>query len=145
MSETIELSLTLDPTDASVPLGAEVWVSDKKIYSTEWLTESVSVVAHISDADAKHNLKIVLKNKKPEHTSIDSDGNIVKDALITVSDVQFDEIKLGHMFYELASYSHNFNDTGADVVEPFNGSMGCNGTVSLEFTSPVYLWLLENM
>jgi hypothetical protein len=145
MSETIELSLTLDTTDASVPLGAEVWVSDNKIYSTEWLTESVSVVARISDADAKHNLKIVLKNKKPEHTSIDSDGNIVKDALITVSNVQFDEIKLGHMFYELASYSHNFNDTGDDVVEPFNGSMGCNGTVSLEFTSPVYLWLLENM
>jgi hypothetical protein len=23
--------------------------------------------------------------------------------------------------------------------------MGCNGTVSLKFTAPAYLWLLENM
>ena len=62
-----------------------------------------------------------------------------------ISDIQFDEIRLGHLVHELANYTHNFNGTGPYVVEPFSNSMGCNGTVSLKFTTPVYLWLLEHM
>jgi hypothetical protein len=42
-------------------------------------------------------------------------------------------------------YEHNANGTGPLVQDKFYGEMGCNGTVTLEFSSPTYLWLLEQM
>jgi hypothetical protein len=31
------------------------------------------------------------------------------------------------------------------IKDKFYGSMGCNGTITFEFNTPFYLWLLENM
>jgi hypothetical protein len=50
------------------------------------------------------------------------------------------------MFSEQAEYHHDCNGTAQQVIlDKFYREMGCNGTVSLKFTTPVYLWLLENM
>jgi hypothetical protein len=99
----------------------------------------------ISDNDAEHLLKFVLKNKTAAHTQIDSDNNIVKDARLTVTNVQFDEIPLGQTFINLATYTHTFNGTGVPTEQKFYGEMGCNGTVGLKFSTPIYMWLLEHM
>jgi len=45
----------------------------------------------------------------------------------------------------IIQYCHDFNGTQPAVVDRFHGSLGCNGTVTLKFTTPIYLWLLENM
>jgi hypothetical protein len=86
-----------------------------------------------------------MKNKTIDLTKIDEEGKILKDACLTISDVAFEDIELGHMFTEQTSYTHDFNGTQAEISDKFYGSMGCNGTVSLKFTTPIYLWLLENM
>jgi hypothetical protein len=44
-----------------------------------------------------------------------------------------------------AVYTHDFNGSQPPVDDKFFGDLGCNGTVSLKFTAPTYLWLLENM
>ena len=49
------------------------------------------------------------------------------------------------MLVEQAVYTHDFNGTQPEIEDTFFGEMGCNGTVSLRFTTPIYLWLLENM
>jgi len=49
------------------------------------------------------------------------------------------------VFIDHATYTHNFNGTQAETTDKFYGEMGCNGTVSLRFTTPIYLWLLETM
>jgi len=49
------------------------------------------------------------------------------------------------VFLDRAVYVHDFNGTGKFVNKQFFGEMGCNGTVELKFSSPFYLWLLENM
>ena len=95
--------------------------------------------------DGEHTLKLILKNKTAAHTKIDEQGNILSDATLAISNLAFDEIKLGHMVTKLATYDHDFNGTKAPVQDQFYGEMGCNGTVSLGFTTPIYLWLLENM
>jgi len=97
------------------------------------------------DDEAEHDLRFVLKNKTAEHTQIDEAGNIVNDARLKITDMAFDEIQLGHMITEQAVYDHDFNGTGVMSQHKFYGEMGCNGTVSLKFTTPVYLWLLEHM
>jgi len=98
-----------------------------------------------SDNEGDHVLRVILKNKQPEHTCIDQSGAIVSDALLTISDFNFDEIDCTQLVQTHAVYRHNFNGTGVDVENKFFGSMGCNGTVELKFTTPLYLWLLENM
>ena len=145
MTDTINLSVDINPTNAAIPLGLEVWLDDHLIYSNESVNQLIKISHTVPDDDGQHELKFVLKNKLPEHTKIDSNNNIVSDALLEIKNIQFDGIQLGHMFLELATYSHNYNNTGPEVQQQFCGSMGCNGTVSLKFTTPIYLWLLENM
>ena len=145
MTDKTLISAEISPTDPDAKLGLEIWIDNTLIKDINPVVEPVYFQTEIDDADGEHELKFVLKNKLPEHTTIDSNGDIIADALITISDIQFDEIRLGHLVHELANYTHNFNGTGPYVVEPFSNSMGCNGTVSLKFTTPVYLWLLEHM
>ena len=48
-------------------------------------------------------------------------------------------------FLDKTVYSHDFNGTQSMVNDSFHGRAGCNGTMSLKFSTPMYLWLLENM
>ncbi len=145
MSNTVAISCILDTTDASVPLGFEAWIDNQKFFDTNHVQAQQPVVVEIADVDGEHELKFVLKNKIPDHTQVDAAGNIVSDARLVITDLSFDEIKLGHMVSEQAVYAHNFNGSGAIAYDKFYGEIGCNGTVSLKFATPVYLWLLEHM
>jgi hypothetical protein len=145
MSNTVAISCILDTTDTSVPLGFETWIDNQKFFDTDHVQAQQPVVIEIADIDGEHELRFVLKNKTSDHTQVDDAGNIVSDARLIITDLSFDEIKLGHIVSEQAVYTHNFNGTGSSIHDKFYGEMGCNGTVSLKFTTPIYLWLLEHM
>jgi len=145
MTNTISISFELNTSNDQAELGFEAWVDDEKFVDIDHVQGRQLIKIDLSDTDGEHTLEIILKNKKEMHTKIDADGNIVSDAVLTVSDLAFDEIKLGHMVTKLATYIHNFNGTKELTQEQFYGEIGCNGTVSLGFTTPIYLWLLENM
>ena len=135
----------LDTTDASATLGFEAWLDNHKFFDTDHVQARQQIFIEISDDDANHELRFVMKNKTSDHTKVDSDGNIVADARLTITDLSFDEISLGHMVTEQAVYTHDFNGTSAIIQDQFYHELGCNGTVSLKFNTPIYLWLLEHM
>ncbi len=139
------MSFSLDTTDATVPLGFEAWINDVKFHDIDHVTGLEQITTEISDDDAEHDLRLVLKHKLPEHTRVDETGTIVSDARLVVKDLAFDEIALGHMVTEQAMYTHDFNGTGPSTQHKFYGELGCNGTVNLKFNTPMYLWLLEHM
>ena len=145
MENTVKISCVIGTTDNNSALGMEVWLDDQQIFNQDWVKESHTISYELSDIDAEHELRFVMKNKTADHTKVDDSGAIVKDACLTIADLAFDEIDLGHMLAEKAVYTHDFNGTGNLTQDKFFNRMGCNGTVSLKFTSPVYLWLLENM
>lgn len=145
MDSTIKINCNIDTIDVGVPLGLEIWLDDQQIFNQDHVTQKIAFCHELADTDAEHELRFVMKNKTAEHTRIDQDGNIIKDAYLIVNGLEFDEIQLDHMFTELATYTHDFNGTGSQLEDKFFGIMGCNGTVSLKFTTPIYLWLLENM
>lgn len=145
MTETVNLAFDLDTTDATAELGFEAWINDRKFYDTDHVTAPEHVSVDISDDDAEHKLRFVLKNKTIEHTQIDECGNIKADARLKITDLTFEQIALGHIVTEVATYQHDFNGTGSVTQEKFYGEMGCNGTVSLKFSTPIYLWLLEHL
>ena len=145
MTSTVSISCTLDTTDPAAALGFEAWVDDQKLFDCDHVQAQQQVVIEIADDDGEHELRFVLKNKTSDHTQIDEAGNIVADARLIITDLSFDEIQLGHMVTEHAVYTHDFNGTGQPTQDKFYGEMGCNGTVSLKFSTPIYLWLLEHM
>lgn len=147
MTATIAISFELDTTDAAVPLGFEAWIDQTKFFDSDHVQGLQTVTTQIDDNDdEQHQLRLIMKNKLPEYTQVDADGNIVGDARLIITDMSFDQIELGHMFSEHTQYQHDRNGTAQQVIlEKFYGEMGCNGTVSLKFTTPVYLWLLEHM
>jgi hypothetical protein len=145
MTNTVSISCILDTTDPDAALGFEAWIDDQQFFDTDHVKTQQPIVVEIADDDAKHELRFVLKNKISDHTQIDGTGNIVADATLIIKDLAFDEIKLGHMITEQVMYTHNFNGTQKEIQDKFYGEMGCNGTVSLKFSTPVYLWLLEHM
>lgn len=144
MSSTVKLSFNLLPVGKS-GLGFEAWLDEQCVYQTESLSEPTVVNHEFNDNNGEHTLRFVLKNKKPEHTQIDSNGEIVSDTYIDINNITFDEIELTHDLVSLFVYTHNFNNTGPESQQPFYNTMGCNGTAELRFTTPIYLWLLENM
>lgn len=144
MTDTLKIKLKIGSTDYSVPLGLEVWLDDKFIYDAV-VNAPVLNEFEIADTDGEHELRIVLKNKLSEHTKIDADGNIVADAMLTVDLVEFDEININDLFIANSQYSHSFNGDSEPILDKCYGNLGCNGSVSLKFNTPFYLWLLESM
>ncbi len=109
-------------------------------------TDVQDITVEFDDADDEsHVLTFVLSGKLPEHTQITEQGEIISDVTVRIEDIAFDDIVIDQIFSELAEYHHDFNGTQPAIIDRFYGEMGCNGTVRLEFTTPIYLWLLENM
>jgi hypothetical protein len=142
---SIEISCCISTTDALVPLGIEIWLDEQRIFDQPCVTDKISWRHSLSDNDGEHEIRWILKNKTQDHTKLDEQGNILHDTRLIIKDVKFDDIELGQVFIEKSSYCHDFNGTAAPVEQKFYGEMGCNGTVSLKFTTPIYLWLLENL
>jgi hypothetical protein len=139
------VSFDISSSDFSARLGLEVWIDNTEIFSCDHVQQAQTITFDQSDDDSEHELRFVLKNKTEEHTQIDQNGTIVKDAVLMVDNLKFDEIDLGQLLSDHAVYTHNFNGSAAEVQEKFYSTIGCNGTVSFKFSTPIYIWLLENM
>lgn len=145
MTSTATFSCSIGTTDPSAQLGMEIWLDDLPIYKNDYVTATQDLTWEFEDTDYEHTLKFILKNKTTDQTQVNDSGEIIKDSCLTVSRVAFDNIDLDQVFFEHTVYEHDFNGTKPTTQEAFYGTMGCNGTVTFKFTTPIYLWLLENM
>jgi hypothetical protein len=121
-------------------------VVTEAIFEVPFVTESaIPLSFDLPENDGPHNLRFVMTGKTTSNTKINELGEIIQDATITISNVAFEEIELNQIVIDNAVYTHNFNGSQPETQAKFYGVMGCNGTVSLEYETPVYLWLLEKM
>jgi len=142
----VKISFDVAPSDSSVPLGLEVWINNTCVVDADHVSKIMKISHDIDDdVEGDHELRIVLKNKSAKHTQIDSNGTITADAVLTISDIMFDGINIEQIAIDNATYTHDFNGSQALTQVKFYKCIGCNGIVSLKFTTPIYLWLLENM
>jgi hypothetical protein len=142
---TYQITCKIGSTNSSANLGLEIWLDEQLMYNIDHVSDEIPVNFEVNDDEAEHELKFVMKNKNSSHTTVDESGNIVSDARLIVSNLAFDEIELKQIFIDKATYTHDFNGTQDKTTEKFYGEMGCNGTVSLRYANPIYLWLLEHM
>jgi hypothetical protein len=123
-----------------------VKLDEEIIYDSQLGTELTEISYNFDDSVEKsRTLSIEISGKDPQHTTLNDQGEIVYDLVANIQGFKLDDIELGHMFFEKCKYHHDFNGTGDSIVDTFWGTMGCNGRVEFQFSSPVYLWLLESM
>jgi hypothetical protein len=108
-------------------------------------SDQESVKFDIDDSNGVHQITFELQGKTQVHTHVDDQGQITQDAVINIKNITVDGIEVGLLIFNHAEYTHDFNGNGQPVVEKFYGTMGCNGLATVELTTPIYLWLLENM
>jgi hypothetical protein len=142
---TSTFSCSILPSNPALALGLEIWIDQVCVFDQDHVGEPYQVTHDLDDADGEHSLRITLKNKLPSHTKINELDQIVSDAMITVGNIAFDEIDCTQIVNEQAVYRHNLNGTAPEIEDRFFADLGCNGTVEMKFTTPIYLWLLENM
>ena len=143
--ETSKISFDVETSDAGCLLGLEIWIDNTLLLKNNHVQDKVTFVHDISDDDGEHILQVVLTGKMSDHTEIDEAGTIIKDATLAISNFEIDGLDVNQLFLEKCVYTHDFNGTQAEVADTFHGVAGCNGTISFEFSTPIYLWLLENM
>jgi hypothetical protein len=101
--------------------------------------------------EGEHYLSIDLINKSPDDTKLNDAGEIVEDLLLNIVSIEIDEIDIGFLSYTLSTYNPVYPDSYIDndqkkITTIKNCvNLGWNGTWKLPFTSPVYVWLLENI
>jgi hypothetical protein len=142
MDDTSTISLDISSTDTSNILGVAIWLNNQCVFQTPHVHEPIHYEHVISDEDGEHELQIVMSGKTQDHTIVDDHGNIVKDAVLSVA-FRVDNVNFDELFQKQVVYTHNFNGTQPNIADTFHGFMGCNGTLSLKFTSPLFLWVLD--
>ena len=133
----------ISTSDPAVPLMMRVTLNDQVVLDQYHVTETKLFECLIPDAEQQHTLIFEMSGKTHEHTVVDDAGEIVKDALLKLGNFSIDEIELTSIKTFL--YEHDFNGTGEKTTDLFYNYMGCNGRVIVKFSTPIYLWLLENM
>ena len=139
-------SITFQTRTNQGMLHLQVTLDDQVHWQGPVTMDSVAVkIEWDNEVEMDHVLAITMSGKLTQDTRIDEQGQIQEDKFLELSDIAIDDILLGHVFVEKAEYHHDFNGTQNAVEDEFYGIMGCNGTVRLKFSSPVYTWLLENL
>ena len=142
----LPIEFDISTTDTAAALSIQVWIDDLCVHQHSHVAETYHFHHDIKDdEEITHRLKIIMTGKTTDHTQLDHEGNIVKDAMLGIHNITMDEINIDYVFYKIATYRHDFNGTGVEHTGKFFKHMGCNGVVEFEFTTPGYLWLLENI
>lgn len=112
-------------------------------YAEGQCDDSISYVEFSADVleDQEHCLEIRLENKTNADTITEGD-KIVKDMLLNIDSIEVEEIELGEVKWNLSEFVAD--DPKRETLKRCV-NLGWNGSYQLKFSSPFYLWLLENM
>jgi len=143
--DTVTISFDISTSNSDCPFSLEIWLDDLCVFQTVQIADLYKFEHKFADDEKEHKLQIVMDGKTIEHTKVDEAGNIVKDATLQISNVVIEDLDVNQLFLEKCLYTHNFNNTQPEIADTFHGVAGCNGIISFSFSTPIYLWLLENM
>lgn len=143
--DSIQFSCNVVNDSTVEDLALEFWLDDYKFFDQLIPSGTTPIIYEFNEDESDHTIKIVLKNKTIDHTTVDEHNNILSDAVLQIKDVLFDQLNIDYIFNENCIYTHNFNGNSKEISEAYYGSMGCNGVVEFKFSLPFYMWLLEHM
>jgi hypothetical protein len=97
---------------------------------------------------------IIERSGKDIRQTVVENGQIVKDQLLHIKSIEIDEIEIGALVYS-GLYTPRYPEPWASQQRQLGNALpksfknvttiGHNGRWELGFTSPFYMWLLENL
>ena len=124
-----------------------VWLDDHAVIQSEIASSAEQVVSFERRVDeGTHTLKIRLENKTSADTVVEN-GDVVKDMLLNIDDITIDDISLGNLLWSAEYVLDNKQTYKGQEIDHMDGcvNLGWNGTYTLKFSSPFYIWLLEKL
>ena len=145
--ETLSFVVTLSGTFWEKRPQFSIWLDDRIIIQSELTNQELRDIKFEHTVEqGPHDLKIRLENKADSDTVIEND-KIVKDMLLNIDDIIIDDISLGNLLWSAKYIPDKKQFYKGQEVDHLDScvNLGWNGTYILKFTSPFYIWLLENL
>ena len=157
-TEKLKFKLELYATMWDKPPHAEILINDqsvskKDITGTEDKPDLIEFEYELEE-EKQYNLIIKRSGKSSSQTVINEKGDILKDQLLNIKRIEIDEIDIGALVYE-GVYTPKYpepwatqqREAGNDLTASFKNvtKIGHNGEWQFTFSSPFYMWLLENL
>ena len=118
------------------------FISHQKIGADADVVEYVEFDVELTEG-VEYKLHIRLENKTNRDTVQNADKTaILQDMMLNIVSVELDEIDLSSLVH---THSQFIGDDESRPALDNCVNLGWNGTWTLAFTSPFYIWLLENI
>jgi hypothetical protein len=139
------------------PPVAEILIGDKSVIKQEitGTEQNPDIIEFHHELTEEQEYKFVIhRTNKDNSQTIVENTKIVKDQLLLIKSIEIDEIDLGGLVYEGLYYpgypepwANEQKKAGKELPESFKNvtAMGHNGRWEFKFSSPFYMWLLENL
>ena len=157
-TEKLKFKLELYATMWDKPPHAEIMLDDKSFFNGDITgTEdkpNVIEFEHEFTEGEKGELIIKRSGKNKGQTVINKNGDVLKDQLLHIKNIEIDWSPLRDVT-GVGVYTPDYPEpwatqqrqAGVELPESFKNvtSIGHNGIWEFKFTSPFYMWLLENL
>jgi len=157
-TEKLKFKLELYATMWDKPPVAEILINDKSFIKKEitGTQEKPDVIEFDYDCEEDNNYSLIINRsgKGKNQTILDEKNKIIKDQLLHIKKIEIDEIDIDALVYE-GVYTPEYpepwatqqRESGNDLKDSFKNvtQMGFNGEWKFTFSSPFYMWLLENL
>ena len=157
-TEKLKFKLQLYSTHWNKKPIVDVKINDKSYFKNEitGTKENPTLIEFEQECEEGKDYQLILdrSNKDKRQTIVNEKGDLLKDQLLHIKSIEIDEIDLGALLFE-GVYRPNYpepwatqqREAGHNIPETLKNSidLGHNGTWTFTFTSPFYMWLLENL
>lgn len=156
-TEKLKFKLELYATHWDKAPRAEILINDHIHYCQDITgTEKDPTVIEFEHelAEGEHYNLVINRSGKDITQTVMENGVIVKDQLLHIKSIEIDEIDIGALVYA-GVYTPHYPEpwasqqatAGIKLPESFKNvtAMGHNGRWEFTFSSPFYMWLLENL
>ena len=156
-TEKLKFKLELYATRWDKAPRAEILINNHSHYNQEITgTEKEPTIIEFEQelTEGENYSLIIERSGKDNRQTVVENGQIIKDQLLHIKSIEIDEIEIGALVYSglyTPQYPKPWASEQAKAGNALPASfknvtaMGHNGRWELGFTSPFYMWLLENL
>ena len=142
----MKIEIDLRATQICPDIHLEIRFDDQCVANLTAIDTIQTVTLSLSDSAQEHVLQLVMQGKNKTHTRLDDQGQILDDVAFLIERLEFEDLDMRPIFCQgLCCYTHNGNGTLQEFLDEFYGYMGCNGRVEMRFTTPIFLWLADQV
>jgi|TARA_B100001094_G_C17949379_1_gene679722 hypothetical protein len=157
-TEKLKFKIELYATMWNSPPHAEVLINNISCFKGDItsLEKEPTIIEFEQEFEEGKDYNLIIKRsgKHNSHTVVNEKGDILKDQLLHIKNIEIDEIDIGALVYQ-GVYTPEYpqpwatqqKEDGNELPRSFKSvtRMGHNGEWKLGFASPFYMWLLENL